>query len=59
MKFFANYWDEYSNNIDIEAESIAELQAQLPKDYSGPRLKVIDEQGFMRGWIGSFGFKAT
>ena len=59
MKYLANYWDDSGNNIDIEADSVEELQEQLPKDYSGPRRKVVDEHGFIRGRIGSEGFTAT
>lgn len=57
--YFANYRDADGNLIELEGETVEEIQRQLPDDYDGPRLRVIDEAGFNRGWVGRGGFNAT
>jgi hypothetical protein len=47
-----HYIDENGTRVDLEGGSVEAIAQQLPEDYSGPRLTVHDEPGFVRGWIG-------
>jgi len=53
MRLNTSYRDAAGNEIDLSGDSVEEIAQQLPEDYSGPRLTVHDEPGFVRGWIGS------
>ncbi len=59
MKLFANYCDDYNKEYYFEAESVKGIQDQLPKDYDGTTIRVYDELGFVRGYIGVYGYIAT
>jgi hypothetical protein len=52
MTLTTNYRDDEGNETDLSADSVEALAAQLPEDYSGPRLTVRDEADSIRGWIG-------
>jgi hypothetical protein len=52
MTLTASYRDAEGNDTDLTAESVEALAAQLPEDYSGPRLTVRDEADSIRGWVG-------
>jgi len=44
---------ETGNETELVADSVEALAAQVPEDYAGQRATVYDEQGSVRGWIGS------
>jgi hypothetical protein len=47
-----SYADENGNQVDLTGESVEEIAAQLPEDFTGD-LVVRDEPGFVRGWVHS------
>lgn len=56
MTLWASYTDnDFAMEVEIKANSLADLAKLLPPDYDGPRLKVYDDRGFVRGWIGPAG----
>jgi hypothetical protein len=53
MKLNTLYFDSIGNEEVLEGDSVESIALQLPEAYSGGRLTVRDENGFVRGWVGS------
>lgn len=59
MALYANGIDESTGEaIELEGESLEELQGQLPEGYDGPSIEVRDETGGLRGWISRESWRA-
>lgn len=60
MTLYANGVDESTGlAIELEGESLEELQGQLPEGYDGPSIEVRDEAGSLRGWISRDNWRAA
>jgi hypothetical protein len=47
---------ETGEELAIEGETLQELHEQLPRSYRGPKIPAYDAAGFLKGWIGPFGW---
>jgi len=52
-RYSTRYTDSEGVHVEIWGDSLEEIAEQLPADYDGPSLRVLDEPGFTRGWIQS------
>ncbi len=57
-KPFYTYLDETieGHSEVLYGDSIEEVQTKLPLDYTGPRLKVYNKSGFVKGYVGEDDF---
>jgi hypothetical protein len=57
---YANGTNEQTGEaIELEGESLEELQGQLPEGYDGASIEVRDEAGSLKGWINGETWRAA